>query len=75
MDASIKIKNLFKQLTVSGFESFLLRVQSDDKAGNASYTNKYQEYIRCGFVDKAMYIDHKLSKPVILYRGKNEVNK
>ena len=65
---SINFKNYFKQLAVPfkiyvDFESVLKRIRSDDK-NNASNTKKYQQHIPCSF-----------SKPVVLYRGKNDVNK
>ena len=50
------------------------RVKSNNK-NNASYNNKYQNHIFCSFVHEVVCINNKLSKPVILYRGKNAVNK
>ena len=57
------------------FESVLKGVQSNDNDNNASYTKKYQEHIPCSFAYKVVCNDDKFSKPVVLYRGKIEVNK
>ena len=35
----------------------------------------YQSHIPCSFADKVVCIDDKLSKPSVLYRGRNAVNK
>ena len=77
---SIKFKNYFKQLAVpfqiyADFESVLKRVQGNDNDNNASYTKKYQKHIPCSFAYKVVCIDDKFSKSVVLYRGKNAVNK
>ena len=40
-----------------------------------SYTSKYQDHIPCSFAYKLVCINDKLSKDVVLYRGKNEVFK
>ena len=47
-------------------ESLLKGVRSSDK-NNASFTKKYQVHIPCSFADKVACIDHKFSKPVVLY--------
>ena len=48
-------------------------VKSNDT--NASYSNKYHNHFPCSFSGKVVCIDDKFSKPVVLYRGKNAVNK
>ena len=40
-----------------------------------SYTEKYQDHIPCSFAYKAVCIDNKFSKDVVLYRGKNAAYK
>ena len=76
----IKFKNSFKQLAVlfkiyADFESVLKGIKSNERKNNASYTKKYQAHIPCSFACKFICIDDKFSKPVVLYRGKNAVNK
>ena len=76
---SIKSGNHFKQLAVPfkiyvGFECNVRGVKSNDK-NDTSYTKKYQGHIPCSFAYKVVCIDHRFSKPVVLYRGKNAVNK
>ena len=76
---SIKFKNNFKQLAVSfkiyiNFESILKWIKINRK-NNTSYTEKYQDHIPCGFAYKVACTDDKFSKPLVLYRVKNEVNK
>ena len=40
-----------------------------------SYTEKYQAHIPCSFGCKAVCVDDKFIKLVLLYRGKNVVYK
>ena len=77
---STKFKNYFKQLAVLfmiyvDFEFVLKVVKSNDRKNNTSYTEKYQDHIFCRFVDKVACIDDGFSKPDVLYRGENAVNK
>ena len=76
----IKFNNHYKQLVVpfkiyADFESALKRVQKTNRDVNASYTEKYREHIPCSFAYKIVCIDDRFSKPVVLYRGKNAVQK
>ena len=79
-DDSIKFKNYSKQLAVpfkiyADFESVLKRVPKD-RSSNSSYTKKYQEPVPCSFAYKAVCIDDRFSKSVVLYKGKKyAVNK
>ena len=53
-------------------------VQSNDRNNNnnnTSYTKKYQDHIPNSFAYKVVFVDDKLSKQVVLYRGKNAVYK
>ena len=36
---------------------------------------KYQDHIPCSFAYKVVCVDNKFSKKIVLYRGKNAVNK
>ena len=76
---SIKFKNHFKQLAVpfkiyADFECLMKRVKSNDE-NNASYTEKYQDHILCSFAYKIVCFDDRFSKPVVLYGGKNAVDR
>ena len=76
----IKFENHFKKLAVpfknySDFESTLKWIKSHDRDNDASYTEKYQHHIPCSFAYKVVCIDDKFSKPVVLCKGKNAVNK
>ena len=42
---------------------------------NSSYTGKYEAHIPCSFAYNVACIDDRFSKLVVLYRGKNAVNK
>ena len=75
---SIKLKNQFKQLAVpfkiyADFKCNVKGVKSSDK-NNASYTKQYQSHYSL-YAYKVVCINDKFSKPVVLRRGKNAVNK
>ena len=53
----------------------ILNLQIDDRGKNTSYTEKYLDHAPCSFAYKVVCIDDKFSKPDVLYRGKNAVNK
>ena len=77
---AIKSKNYFKQIAVpfkiyADFESFVKGLQVNDRDRNTSYTGKHQDHISCNFAYKLVCIDDNFSKPFVLYRGKNAVNK
>ena len=77
---SIKFNNYFKQLAIqfmiyADFESILKRVQSNDRNNNTSDTEKYQAHLPCSFAYKVVCLDDKVSNLVVLYRGKDAVNK
>ena len=42
---------------------------------NSSYTKKYQSHIPCGFGYKFVCIDNKFSKDIVIFRGKDCINK
>ena len=57
------------------FECNVKRVRSSDRSDNALYLKKYQKQIPCSFVYKVVCVDDKFSKAVVLYRGKNAINR
>ena len=59
------------------FECILKKVESKSSEynSNSSYTKKYQDHISCSFTYKGVCIDNKFSKKVVLYRGKDAVNR
>ena len=78
--SSIKFKNYFKQLApllkiYANFECNVKGVKNTDRGDNTSYTKKYQDHIPSSFAYKVACVDDKFSKPVVLYRGRNAVNK
>ena len=80
--AQVLFKNYFKQLAVpfkiyDDFEYLsnvipLKGVKGSHKY-NGSYTEKCQYHIPCSFAYKVVCVGNKLSKKVVLYRGKNGV--
>ena len=52
-----------------------VKSNAKDKDKESSNAEKYQNYIPCSLTYKVVYIDDKFSKPAVLYRGKNAVNK
>ena len=71
---SIRFKNYFKESAVrfkiyADFKCLLKGVQSSDK-NNSSYTEKYQDHTPYSFTYKVLCVDKKISKKVVLYRGK-----
>ena len=42
---------------------------------NISYTKKYQNHIPCGCAYKVVCIDDRFTKDIVIYRGKDCVNK
>ena len=76
----IKFKNHFKQLAVAfeiyaDSECVLKRNKFNNRDNNISFTEKYQDHIPCSFPYRVVCIDDKFRKPVVLFRGKNTVNK
>ena len=73
----ISSKNYSKQIPVSfkkhaDLECILEKVHGDIQCtSNSSYTKKYQNHVFCGFAYKVVCVDNKLSKKIVLYRGKD----
>ena len=49
--------------------------KSSDRGDHTSYSEKYQVHIYGSFAYKVACADDKFSKPVVLYRGKNAINR
>ena len=69
---TIAFKNYFKQIPVpfkiyADLECNLECVKSYE----GSYSKKYQDHIPCSFAYKLVCIDDKISKPIVVFRGKN----
>ena len=78
-NGSIKFKIYCKYFDVpfksyTDFEFILKEIKINDR-NNASYTEKYQGHISCSFAYRVVCIDDGFSKPVVLYGGKDVVNK
>ena len=72
----IEFKNYFKQLPVlfkvyANFECILGSVESSE----GSCTKKYQDHIPCNFTYKPVCLDHRFSKPIVVYRGEDPAYK
>ena len=72
---TISFKNYSKQLPVPfkiypDFECILKKFECDSVKNNSSYRRKYQDRIPSGFSYKAVCLDNKFSKKVVLYRRK-----
>ena len=77
---SIKFKNYFRQWAVpfkiyGDFEFLLKGVRGSDRNNNVLYTEKYQAHIPCSFAYKVVCGHDKFSKPAVLYKEKNAINR
>ena len=68
----LEFENYFKQIPVpfkiyADFECNLRSVEYDE----GSYTKTYQDHIPYSFACKAVYVDDRFTKPVVVYRGEN----
>ena len=60
----------------AGFECVLKEVDDIGVYNKCfSYTRKYQDHIPCSFAYKVVCVNNKFSKKIMLYRGRNAVNK
>ena len=76
----ISFKNYSKQIPdpfkiYSDFECILKNVDSSIDNNDISYREKHQNQVPCSFAYKVVCIDNIFSKKILLYRGKNAVNK
>ena len=81
-EGTIKFLNYFKQLPApfkiyADFECILKETGVSEEIidENISYTKKYQNHIPCGFAYKVVCIDDRFTKDIVIYRGKDCVNK
>ena len=70
----INVKQIVQFRSDSNQFKSLKRVKGNVRDKKTSHTKKYQDHIPCSFAYKVVYIDDEFSKPVVLYRWKNEVN-
>ena len=42
----------------------------ENNTKNTSYTEKYQSHIPCSFAYKAVCVDNKFSKDIVIYKNK-----
>ena len=76
----ISFKNYSRQIPVpfkiyADFECILKNVDNGTIDNDISYTRQYQDHIPCSFAYKVVCVDNKYSKKIVLYRGRNPVNK
>ena len=78
----ISFKNYSRQIKVpfkiyADFECILResKVLEEVVDENSSWTEKYQDHVPCGFGCKVVYSDDRFTKNVVIYRGKDCVNK
>ena len=78
----ITFLNYFKQLPAlfkiyADFECILKETGVSEEIidENISYTKKYQNHIPCGFAYKVVCIDDRFTKDIVIYRGRDCVNK
>ena len=71
-EGKIEFENYFKQIAVP-FKIYAdfgcnLRVA---ESYEGSYTQKYQNHFPCSFAYKVVWIDDRVTKPIVVYRGEN----
>ena len=76
----ITFKNYSRQIPIpfkmyADFECILKNIDNGTINNDVSYTRKYQDHVPCNFAYKVVSIDNKYSKKIVLYRGRNAVNK
>ena len=63
-------------IVYADFEAITRKIDSCSPPGHKSYTQAYQKHEACGFSYKVVcHYDKKYSKPEVLYRGENVVQK
>ena len=78
--AFTSFKNYSRQIPVpfkiyADFECILKNIDNGTINNDISYTRKYQDRFPCSSAYKVACIDNKYSKKIVLYRGKDTVNK
>ena len=81
-EGSISFKNYSKQRLVpfkiyADFECILKENEVSEKIfdKNSSYAKKYQSHVPCGFGYKVICIDNRFNKDIVIFRGKDCINK
>ena len=81
-EETINFLNYFKQLPApfkiyADFECILKETGVSEEIihKNISFTKKYQNHIPCGFAYQVVCIDDRFTKDIVIYRGKDCVNK
>ena len=80
---SINFKSCSRQISApfkiyANFECILKEARSpkcNSTDKNSSYTKKYQKHISCGFGYKVICVDDRFSKDIVIYKGKDCINK
>ena len=72
-------KNYSRQMRVpfkiyADFEC-ILKENDENNVSSSSWTKKYQDHVSCGFGYKVVCVDDKFTGDVVVYRGKDCVNK
>ena len=78
----ISFKNYSREITVpfkiyADFECILKETKVSEEIidKNSSYTKKYESHIPCGFGYKVIFIDNRFSKDIVIFRGRDCINK
>ena len=76
----ISFKNHSRQMPVpfkiyADFECIFKKVDAGISNNDVSSTRKYQDHAPCIFAYMVVCVDNKFSKKIVLYRGKNAINK
>ena len=71
-EGTIEFENYFKQIPVPFkiYADFECNLESAE-IYECSYTKKYHDHVSCSFAYEIVCIDHRFSKPIIIYRGEN----
>ena len=68
---TIEFENYFKQIPVP-FKMYAdFECNLGVKSYEGSYTKKYQDHVPCSFAYKAVCVDNKFNKPIVVFRGEN----
>ena len=57
------------------FECILKSCDISINNNDVSYTTKYHDHVSCSFAYNVVCVDNRFSKNIVLYRGRNAVNK
>ena len=77
----VKFNNYYKEQAVpfviyADFEALTKKISSCKPSDQRSYTQEYQKHVSCGYGYKLVCCyDDKFSKDIVIYRGKDNINK